>query len=86
MRFYGTVRKEWHHGKEKFIWEGGEVVVAKAYDNPVPGYGTFNTINLRLWKSCPASEFNLSSFNTVNNFIFKLKGRLFQSIRRKIKS
>ena len=79
VRFYGYVKKEWSHGKEKFIWEGGDIVIAKAYDNPVPGYGTFNTINLRLWKSCPASEFDFKSFNTVIFFNFNnyFKGRLF---------
>lgn len=32
--------------------------MARAYDNPVPGYSTFNTINLRLWRSIPANEFD----------------------------
>lgn len=35
-----------------------------AYDNPVPGYGTGNTINLRLWAGKPSAEFDLQSFNT----------------------
>ena len=30
---------------------------AMAYDNPIPGYDTWNTINLRLWKALPAREF-----------------------------
>lgn len=27
--------------------------MARAYDTPIPGYATFNTIGLRLWKSLP---------------------------------
>lgn len=50
-------------GKEKTVWEGGEVIHARAYDNPIPGYNTFNTINLRLWRSLPSSEFDFKSFN-----------------------
>lgn len=41
-----------------------DVWQAVAYDNPVPGYDTFNTINLRLWKSTPAKEFDFASFNS----------------------
>lgn len=48
------------------MWEGGEVVNAVAYDNPVPGYDTFNCINLRLWRAAPSNEFDLASFNTGN--------------------
>lgn len=33
-----------------------------AYDNPIPGYDTFNTINLRLWKSIPYDEINFEKF------------------------
>ena len=35
-----------------------------AYDNPIPGYDTYNTINLRLWKANPSTEFDLASFNS----------------------
>ena len=35
-----------------------------AYDNPIPGYGTNNTINLRLWAAKPDREFDLEAFNT----------------------
>jgi len=44
------------------------VVVARAYDNPIPGYGTFSTINLRLWRSLPNNEFDFNSFNSGNYF------------------
>lgn len=42
--------------------------MARAFDTPVPGYATFNTISLRLWKSCPAREFDFGSFNTGDYF------------------
>lgn len=45
-------------------WIGGEVLQALAYDVPIPGYKTKNTISLRLWEAKAVSEdFNLSQFN-----------------------
>lgn len=46
------------------MWEGGETIVAVAYDNPIPGFDTWNTINLRLWKALPSREFDFQSFNS----------------------
>jgi len=48
---------------ERSVWEGGENIIAEAYDNIFPGFNTFNSINLRLWKSIPTSEFDFSQFN-----------------------
>jgi starch phosphorylase len=42
--------------------------VAEAYDNPIPGYNTFNSINLRLWKSLPSQEFNFEEFDKGDYF------------------
>ena len=39
-------------------------VTAIAYDNPIPGFHTNNTINLRLWAAKPGQEFDLEAFNT----------------------
>ena len=39
-------------------------VTAVAYDNPIPGFQTNNTINLRLWAAKPGQEFDLQAFNT----------------------
>ena len=39
-------------------------VAAIAYDNPIPGFQTNNTINLRLWAAKPGQEFDLEAFNT----------------------
>ena len=39
-------------------------MVAKAYDNPIPGFQTATVGNLRLWEALPLHEFDLSAFNT----------------------
>ena len=38
-------------------------MIAAAYDNPIPGYGTNTVGNLRLWESKPVNEFKLDEFN-----------------------
>lgn len=63
VRFYGHVRKYKDGNVERAIWEGGELVIAMAYDTPIPGFNTFNTNNLRLWRSKPCNEFDFKSFN-----------------------
>jgi starch phosphorylase len=63
VRLYGHVVGSLdERGKEVSSWEGGEVIIAMAYDNPIPGFDTYNTINLRLWRAAPAREFDLASF------------------------
>ena len=37
----------------RYTWEGGEKIIAVAYDVPIPGYDTKNCINIRLWSSKP---------------------------------
>lgn len=67
IRFYGhTEEYDDLDGKTHTRWTGGEIVKARAYDTPIPGYNTFNTNNLRLWKSIPANEFDFNSFNAGN--------------------
>ena len=39
-------------------------MTAVAHDNPIPGFDTRNTINLRLWSAKPDKEFDLEAFNT----------------------
>jgi glycogen phosphorylase len=68
VRFFGHVRKWMDNGVERAEWEGGEVVMAQAYDTPVPGYNTYNTNNLRLWRSRPCNEFNFDQFNKGDYF------------------
>ena len=41
---------------------------AVAYDNPVPGWGTKNTIPLRLWAARPDVQFDIKEFGEGNHF------------------
>ncbi|XP_057534323.1 alpha-glucan phosphorylase, H isozyme [Amaranthus tricolor] len=61
VRFFGHVQINPDGSRE---WVDGEVIQALAYDVPIPGYKTKNTISLRLWeaKAC-AEDFNLFQFN-----------------------
>jgi starch phosphorylase len=63
IRFYGYSEQYDDDGVTRAEWKGGEIVLAKAYDTPIPGYNTFNCNNLRLWKSIPAKEFDFDQFN-----------------------
>ena len=63
VRFYGYCKDDWRNGKKARSWQGGEEVVAVAYDTAVPGFNTFNCNTLRLWKSFPSNEFNFEQFN-----------------------
>ena len=40
--------------------------LAVAYDTPIPGYGTKNCANIRLWSAKPVAGFDLNSFNAGN--------------------
>ncbi|KAJ4970505.1 hypothetical protein NE237_003604 [Protea cynaroides] len=61
IRFFGHVEVT-PTGLRK--WVGGEVIQALAYDVPIPGYKTKNTISLRLWEAkAGAEDFNLFQFN-----------------------
>lgn len=68
VRFYGDVKQvvDPTTGAVRSIWQNGEKVEAVAYDVPIPGYGTKNTINIRLWSSKPKKKFDLQSFNEGN--------------------
>ncbi|KAJ8437909.1 hypothetical protein Cgig2_031425 [Carnegiea gigantea] len=61
VRFFGQVQVN-PDGSRK--WVGGEVIQALAYDVPIPGYKTKNTLSLRLWEAkASAGDVNLSQFN-----------------------
>ena len=64
IKFYGHVTTVDVDGHQVFKWASGEEVTAVAYDTPIPGWNTPNTINLRLWSAKPSREFDLESFNT----------------------
>ncbi|BFU20144.1 glycogen phosphorylase, putative [Entamoeba histolytica KU27] len=55
------------NGKLKYRWENSSSVNAVAFDMPIPGYKTLNTLNLRLWSSQPVNEFDLEGFNGDEN-------------------
>ncbi|KAJ3826219.1 glycogen phosphorylase [Lentinula raphanica] len=60
VRFYGTAERL---PEGRALWQGGQEVLAVAYDVMVPGCYTKNTNNLRLWESKPKRGFDLNSFN-----------------------
>jgi starch phosphorylase len=60
IRFYGQSERL---SDGRGIWQGGQEVLAVAYDVMIPGYGTKTTNNLRLWESRPKRGFDLNSFN-----------------------
>lgn len=62
VRFHGFAERL-NDGSGRAIWEGGQEVLAVAYDVPIPGCNTRNTNNLRLWESKPKRGFDLNSFN-----------------------
>lgn len=64
ISYYGHVSVHEVGGRQVFRWNPGETVAAVAYDNPIPGFQTNNTINLRLWAAKPDREFDLQAFNT----------------------
>ncbi|KAK1922468.1 carbohydrate phosphorylase-domain-containing protein [Papiliotrema laurentii] len=64
IRFYGHVENI--PNSDRAIWSGGQECLAVAYDTPIPGYGTKNCANIRLWKAVPQAGFDLNSFNAGN--------------------
>jgi starch phosphorylase len=64
IRFYGYSQKFQDGSTERAKWEGCQKVKAIAYDNPVPGFNTYNTNNLRLWRSRPRDTFDFNKFNS----------------------
>ncbi len=80
VRFYGEVVQT---GYKKFQWTGGEVVMAVAYDTPVPGYGTENTIAIRLWNAKACAEMELGNFNAgeyAKSFENKIKAETITAV------
>jgi starch phosphorylase len=64
INYYGHVSVSEEGGKQSWKWNPGEEMVAVAYDNPIPGFDTAHTINLRLWSAKPQRQFDLEAFNT----------------------
>ena len=63
VKFGGYVKTVWEDGKERFVQEGYQSVMAVPYDLPVVGYGN-NVVNtLRIWDAQPINTFSLDSFD-----------------------
>ncbi|CAG8551097.1 9704_t:CDS:10, partial [Cetraspora pellucida] len=64
IQFGGSVNQYTDEdGRVRHVWESSEIIKAVAYDVPIPGYGTKNCINIRLWSSKPKRQFDLNRFN-----------------------
>ncbi|KAL0225296.1 hypothetical protein RCL1_003208 [Eukaryota sp. TZLM3-RCL] len=77
VQFGGHVEKKETHGKISYEWVGGTCVRAVAYDAFVPGYGTDNVLNLRLWAARAPKGFDLVAFN---------HGDYFSSVRQQMEA
>ncbi|MCI8727426.1 MAG: glycogen/starch/alpha-glucan phosphorylase [Hungatella sp.] len=63
VKFGGYVRVIRENGKDQYVQEGYQSVMAVPYDLPIVGYGN-NVVNtLRIWDAQPISSFNLDSFD-----------------------
>ena len=64
VRFYGhVVPGRTEDGRAIFDWRDTQVVMAMAYDIPVPGYRSEVVNTLRLWSAKASREFDLRNFN-----------------------
>ncbi|XP_020272772.1 glycogen phosphorylase 1-like isoform X2 [Asparagus officinalis] len=83
VNFYGSVEEKHFNGNKFKVWIPGETVEAVAYDNPIPGYGTRNTINLRLWAAKPNGQYDMEAFNTgdyINAVITSQRAETISSV------
>lgn len=83
VKFYGTVEEVEMNGEKHQVWVPGETVEAVAYDNPIPGYGTRNTINLRLWAAKPSNKFDLEAYNTgdyINSVVNRQRAETISNV------
>ena len=68
VRFGGNIRfeKDPVTGKDKFIQENYESVLAVPYDMPIVGYGNHVVNTLRVWDAKPITDFKLDEFDRGN--------------------
>jgi starch phosphorylase len=65
VQFGGQVRSYADdQNRQRAVWEGGEKVMAMAYDMMVPGFENGNVINMRLWSAKSSRDFDLEFFNS----------------------
>lgn len=63
VRFGGYVKTVWENGKNHFVHEGYQSVLAVPFDMPIVGYGN-NVVNtLRMWDAQPINTFSLEAFD-----------------------
>ncbi|MGD8932626.1 MAG: glycogen/starch/alpha-glucan family phosphorylase, partial [Chromatiales bacterium] len=64
IRFGGRVMEyQGADGNRHFDWIEGDVVIAQAYDTPIPGFHNDTVNNLRLWSAKAYVDFDLTRFN-----------------------
>lgn len=64
VRFGGRVMEyQDPTGRRHFDWIEGDVVLAQAFDTPIPGFHNDTVNNLRLWSAKAYEDFDLSCFN-----------------------
>jgi starch phosphorylase len=64
VRFGGRVMEyQDTTGRRHFDWIEGDVVIAQAYDTPIPGFKNDTVNNLRLWSAKAYEDFDLNRFN-----------------------
>ncbi|TAL35219.1 MAG: glycogen/starch/alpha-glucan phosphorylase [Spirochaetes bacterium] len=64
VKLYGSVHQyRDDDGRFRADWVDTEVILAMAYDTPIPGYRNNTVNNLRLWSAKSTREFDLGYFN-----------------------
>ena len=67
VKFNGrVVQYKDERGTDRYHWIDTDDVMAMAFDTPIPGYGTRNVNNMRLWAAKATRDFELRYFNEGN--------------------